>query len=266
MFGGMFEKIFEKPIASALKKELKSVNPIKSEHLKSGIKPIMACVGTIDEFKQNENERIGFFEKMVSKDIPNTRNINYYGSHEELIDQGFKNSSDYSYVISKVDNSDKFSKSFKNCTGVIVTGCDKETGKNISFLSHQDPKYFLNEDFNKNKFTKDLREQLLELKQKSVNGTIDAIIFGGNYFKEKDYSEFRENYFNSIKLLLKEIKGILGFEPVVIVGPKTKEGGKEDDVFYDNDNRLLYMIRPNVGDATTESFLPSDMEKQKKKW
>lgn len=262
----MFEKIFEKPIVSTLKQEPKPVNPLKSEHLKPGIKPIMACVGTIDEFKQNENERIGFFENMISKDISNTHNVNYYGSHEELIDQGFKNASSYSYVISKIDDLDKFSKSFINCTGIIITGCDKKTSKNISFLSHQDPAYFLGKSFNKNKFTKDLREQLINLKEKSVEGTIDAVIVGGNYFKEEDDRNFREDYFNSIKLLSKEVKEILGFEPVVMIGPKIIKSGKKDDVFYDNDNRRLYIIRPKVGDATTESFLPSDIENQEKRW
>jgi hypothetical protein len=39
-----------------------------------------------------------------------------------------------------------------------------------------------------------------------------------------------------------------------------------DDIYYDNKERRLYIVRPDVGNATTESFLPSDIEEQRKKW
>ncbi len=88
------------------------------------------------------------------------------------------------------------------------------------------------------------------------------MIVGGNYFKDLD--DFSENYLGSIKLLSAETIKVLGFEPVVITGPKIVSG--RDDIFYDNKNRRLYIIRPEVGNASTKSFVHGDIEKQKKEW
>lgn len=208
-------------------------------------------------------------------DDQHNRNVNYYGNPDELNKQGFKNPEFDSYVISPIDSLNKFSKSFKNCTGLVVTGIDKETGKNISFLSHQDPAYFLYKK-DSSKFVKDLREQIEKLKKRCLDGTIDAVIVGGNYFKnDKQFQEgylnsirkqFQEDYLNSIKLLSQETENILGFEPVVMTGPKTNPGGGRDNVFYDNDHRRLYIVRPKVADESTKSYLPSDIDKQEEKW
>lgn len=103
---------------------------------------------------------------------------------------------------------------------------------------------------------------LNEIKERSVEGTIDAVIFGGMYIK--DWVRIQKDYLESVKLLTTEIKNILGFEPLVITGPKTVLGN--DDVFYDNEHRRLYIIRPEVGDESTKSYWPSDIDKQKKKW
>ncbi|OGM98048.1 MAG: hypothetical protein A2915_01325 [Candidatus Yanofskybacteria bacterium RIFCSPLOWO2_01_FULL_41_34] len=69
----------------------------------------------------------------------------------------------------------------------------------------------------------------------------------------------------SIQLLSEQAQNILGFEPVVMTGPKTRRGGY-DNVFYDNNNRRLYIMRQQVGDETSKSYLQSDAENQKKKW
>jgi len=226
----------------------------------------MACVGTFEQFFNEDNLENGFLKEMETRrNSHNIHNVDYYGKHEKLIRQGFKNAGEYSYVISNLDSLDKFSKSFRDCTGIIVAGQDQKTGKNISFLSHQDPQYFLSKETNKNEFIKDLKEQLINLKENSVDGTIDAVIVGGNYFKGRDKKEFRQNYLNSIELLAGWVKEILGFEPVVITGPKTGEGGYEN-IFYNNNGRHLYIIRPKVGDSSTEGFLLKDIKKQEKKW
>mgnify|MGYP001616859372 CR=1 FL=1 len=241
-------------------KSTESKNPLKSEHLKEGVRPIMAGIGTRNQFMSHSGAEKIIFER-ADTDTSGMHNVDYYGNPEDLAEKKFKNAGKYSYVISPIDNSDKFSKSFLNCTGRVVTGQDKNTGEDISFLSHQDPAYFLRET-NRNVFLSDLRQRLNELKEKGAEGTVDAVIIGGNYLPNN--AEFQKHYLESIKLLSEETLKILGFEPVVMTGPKTTPGA--DDVFYDNKNRRLYIMRPEVGKASTESFVQSKIEEQEKKW
>lgn len=244
-------------------KEEKPLNTLKSEHLKEGVSPIIACIGTPEQFKEGEVNFQEIFSNSLSNENSNSnRNVDYYGQPDELKRQRFKNAGYHSYVISSIDSSNKFSGSFKNCTGFIATGSDKETGKEISFLSHQDPEYFLKNIPSFEKFVDDFKKQLLELKERCANGTIDAVIVGGNYFNERP--EFRDNYLTSIGLISKEVRTILGFEPVVMTGPKTVSG--KDDIFYDNDHRRLYITRPEVAKESTKSYLPSDIDSKERNW
>ncbi|HEY4523363.1 MAG TPA: hypothetical protein VJK04_00625 [Candidatus Paceibacterota bacterium] len=246
----------------------KSKNPIKSEHLKEGVGAITACVGTPDQFRDPKDPTRRSSIEIMQNELE-AHNIDFYGEPKGLAKNNVKNAGGGSYVISLIDNKDKFSNGFKNCTGLVVTGIEKQTGRNISFLSHQYPLYFLGNDDNRVRFTRDLEERLEELKGKCADKTIDAVIIGGNASiwslrYQKEYSE-------SIKLLSEEVRKTLGFEPVAITGPKTDEGTDEDmmftdDVFYDNARRRLYIMRPVVGNATTKSYLPSDLENQRKKW
>lgn len=231
-----------------------SPNPLKAEHLKEGVRPIIAAIGTPDDFAA------GLFYPYRAI---NSDNVNYYGSGKYFNNKGYKNAGPETYVISTIDTSNKHSERFANCTGLVVSGIDKETGENISLLSHQDPDYFLSQfrPENKDKLVEDLTERICELKARSVDRTIDALIVGGNYLEDED---FKEKYINSIKLLAKICKEILGFEPAVITGPKTGSG--RDHIFYDNKNRRLYIIRPEVGNESTKSYLPSMIEEQEKKW
>lgn len=73
--------------------------------------------------------------------------------------------------------------------------------------------------------------------------------------------------------MAEEVRNVFGFEPVVITGPKALPDDPTgmafynyDSIFYENNARRLYIMRPVVGDATTESFLPSEIAKQKDKW
>jgi len=90
---------------------------------------------------------------------------------------------DNSYVISPVDDTDKYSKSYRNCTGLIVTGKEKGTGKNISFMSHQSPLIFSWKM--PSGFQEDLAKQIQEIKDRCEDGTIDAVIVGEFMQKSK---------------------------------------------------------------------------------
>lgn len=241
-------------------------NPLKAEHLKEGVKPIIGAIGTPEQFEGSDGpEREAFEDPSVNQDIDNNRslNVDYNGNPDTLNKLKFKHMGRGSYVISPIDGSDKFSRRFKNCTGLVVSGIDKETGKEISFLSHQDSDYFFDGDKKHQTFTNDLRERLEELKSKCVEGTIDAVIMGGDYIAGS-YPRYREDYVESIGMLGKITKSILGFEPVVMTGPKTGPG--PDHVFYDTHNRRLYIERPEVGKESTKSYLPSEVEEKRKDW
>ncbi len=244
------------------------INPLKSEHLNEGIKPIIACINSMSE--EEEEKKFGKFRELVYSDnTRGIRNVDFYGDPKELANNGFKNVGEGTYVISAIDDANKFSEEFKNCTGVFVTGQDKNTGKDISFISHEDPWFFVEQKEGTKTFTEDLRAQLLEMKNRCVPGTIDAVIAGGNYFKQVNEDEpytkrYRDNYRSSIEILTKEITDALGFEPAVIIGPKARGGG--DKIFYDNAERRLHIFRRNTGDETSESYIPRDFEKKTKEW
>ncbi|MFA6565670.1 MAG: hypothetical protein WCT48_02915 [Candidatus Paceibacterota bacterium] len=237
-------------------------NALKSEHLNKGIKPIIACVDTYDNM-----EDLGEFEELLfSDDTREVESVNFYANPEKLAEKDFKNAGYQTYVISAIDNTDKFSKTFGDCTGTVVTGQDKETKEDISFVSHEEPNFFTKE--HPEKFSEDFRLRLQEIKKRCIPGTIDAVIMGGNYYVDVVGEEFdnnhRDNYRNSIDILSKEISDVLGFEPPIITGPKLSGG--EDHILYRNGQRRLHVLRPQTGKASSESYLPKDFAEQEKKW
>jgi hypothetical protein len=237
------------------------VDTLRSEHLNEGVRPIMACIGTREQFLGHPGaEKAAFSYTELTPD--GTTNVDFGANPTDLKEKAFKNAGWHSYVISTIDDSNKLSKGFYNCTGVVVTGIDKMTGENISFVSHQYPGVFLDENGGKNVFVNDLKSRIQELKSRVVDGTIDAVVIGGNYLFHNE--EDKERYRKSIQLLAKEFSDVLGFEPVAMTGPKTDFG--KDDIFYDNKNRRLYIMRPDVGRGATKSYMPNQLAEQEKKW
>jgi hypothetical protein len=215
-------------------------NVLKSEHLKEGERPIMACVGTLEQYLENGPDEVDAIEH-------ESRDVNFFKDPQDLAKSKFKNGGFNTYAISPLDQLDKFSTGYIDCTGVVASGRDKETGEYISFLSHQSPAYFLDKDkFSTEKFKRDLKESLDELRKRSEEGTVDVAIVGGNH----------SNYKKSVDLLANEVKNVFGFEPVDIAGPNHFGGG--DKVFYDNKNRRLYIIR----DLALPSEYKNDPQKQ----
>lgn len=243
-------------------------------HLKDGFKPIMACVGANSDFMTSETPN-NILRIMNGVDLENAHDVDYYAKQETLQERGFKIPEKRSYVISPVDALDKFSKSFVNCTGLLATGKDKKTGEDISFLSHQDPTFFLSLN-GRDEFVADIGERLRELRNRSVEGSVDAVILGGSYYTEPDLSpkgskyngKFNSDYIESIKLLAAEVEKSLGFEPIVIIGPKVAARPEydTDNVFYDTKNRRIYIAREKVGLPSTSGFAPKDISTFEKEW
>lgn len=255
---------------------VKTIDVKKYEHLKEGVSPIMACVGTIESFEEDKK----MTELLLEKQVAGVQNINFESKIEELKKMELGNDGRNSYVISQINNLDKYSKKFYDCTGLVVAGIEKGTNQKISFMSHQNPEYFLN---NKNeKLSEALRKKIQTIKDRCEDGTVDVVIFGGRYAKVREFRKsdpdrdiFIKEYLESIKYLSKIVKEKLGFEPLVITGPKTFPGG--DYAFYDTEKGKLHLARTktNKNDITNpetdefnaaQSFTPDEIDERSKKW
>ncbi|KKQ88182.1 MAG: hypothetical protein UT09_C0002G0020 [Parcubacteria group bacterium GW2011_GWF2_38_8] len=248
--------------------------PNKHEHLRSDIKPIIACMGSrighsVSEYGKyiNPQEVVQAFDIYRTKPLENVEEIDYAVDPEILKKEGFKSGGwgggMGTYVISPVDSKDKFSKDYYDCTVLIATGLNKKTGENISFVSHQKLSSILGKE--KKIFVNDLEESLDEIKNKSIEKTIDVGILGGNY-AENDY--YKENYIKSIELLKQRVFKKLGFYPEVIIGPKTIRGS--ETIFYKNESKKVFVSISSPDDITSSSFTPGfnskDLRKKKEGW
>ncbi len=177
-----------------------------------------------------------------------------------------------SYIISPIDSRDKFSLKYVECTGVIICGVDKETGENISLLSHQNPNFFL---FDKDlSFFKDIKEKAKDLLEKCEPDSLDVVLFGGKFSDSDnatDIEEAKDNvdkllYIKSIKYISKVLFDILHIEPTVISGPKFSLGF--DHAIFINNTRRLHIFR-NVIDSKPdfiESFDSGNVIELAQKW
>jgi len=247
-------------------------NPLYSEHLKKEAKPIMACLGTFRDFEISADETSKRLIHPNDNHSDYCEDIDYYAKSSDGKNIGSKTCGESTYVISPVSSYDKMTRYLYDCTTVVAAGRDKYTEEEISFLSHQDPFVILPKGRYCGQFICDLMDSLFQMKKRCEEGTIDIVIAGGNYFVNnlfnshdpKVMEESREIYKKSTSFLSKIVLRIFDFEPVIIVGPKTTD--RSDALFYVNKWRRLYILRPEVGNAATESFLPQDILIQEGKW
>lgn len=236
-----------------LRQEDEAVTPEFSgpEHLSEGIRPIMACVGTYKEYGD---------ELSKLEDIKTVgENLDYFASADDINKNEFRSAGWQTYIMSKISERPKFTEKLFDCTSLVAVGREAESNKEISFLTHQNRYEILG--YSREKFVRDLRYQLEELKSKCLKRTIDVIIAGG-HFRHGDPSEYQR----TLETLNAAVKEVLGFEPIV-VGPKSLS---KDDIFLDTQNRRLYVLRPNPAGHKVllhnEVFKPSDIGEMKKKW
>jgi hypothetical protein len=242
-------------------------NTLRSEHLSEPKEPIIACIGTGASYL-NEKRKSEFNMKADDKE---TLFVDFRGDEQNLAELHIASHEEQSYMISSLDGKNKRSEEYVNCTGVAAVGREKISGENISFLSHQCPKWFLLSDKNKEIFLSGLEKILSEIKERCQKGTIDTVIFGGNYVAgDSMNSEYtKQRYIESIETLSKAITDVLGFQPVVITEPKPFSG--EDDVIFETNTRRLFLRRPQKNATAkdtirSESFLPEDIQKKRSEW
>lgn len=208
----------------------------KQEHLEKEFSPIRVCISDTDSLTEET-----------------LKNINNIKTNGELVKMG---------NLSGLNETSKYSLEYQYCTGIIMVGVDKETGKQISFMTHQSP-FHIAED----SFKKILIESINELNQRSKSGSIDAVIFGSRSDSLNDTSIYK----NSIINLNEICKNQLGFEPIILTGPNistvNKISDRCTDIYFDTESRRLDLVRPKqVNDKLNESFNASEYSEQEKEW
>jgi len=258
----------------------RQINALKGEHLKSSELAIVECLHNREDMDEKSEKYFREFEK-------NAEFIDFKSRTEKFQSEITGDTKEVgTYTISSVSNTDKYSKDFLDCTGVLFVGTGAEFGKNISFMSHQNPDALFHNTEVREKFKIELNDKIDTLIKHCLPKTVDVVIFGGNDKKEDIsdillndfsfdmnkinenyddiYSDKNENYRKSIKFLNHIISIKLGYSPVVISGfnDKYNENNNSATVYFDNDKRQLHIVRPRQDTVNNESFLASDVEAQ----
>ncbi len=245
----MFEVFSEAGKKKPEGEKAKEINPLHNEHLAEGVRPIMASI--VDSYDRDSQSTEAMLRIMNRGE-----NVDFFwlpeSSRDTMVSPDKK-----TYIISGCDDKDKFSQNYIDCTGVILVGTQRDTEKQISFLSHQDPKAISGKY--QDRFRRDLSKRINELKELSADNSIDAVIFGGQDIWFKKYKE-------SVKLLSEICQKVLGFEPVVLAGPNTRILKGDTDIYLDTQNRRVYLDRPEQRKDSNQSYLPSQYDLARQKW
>ncbi len=238
---------------------------------KEGAGPIMVSIRkAVDQPGLTTEQKIELEKarNFIVKNFTNNKeaiNVDWQGNPAYIREQNFKSLGEKTYVISPLDERKKFSLGLYPCTSLVVSGTDKVSGKNISFITHQPPWIMM--DHGQNHFKENLDKLLMEVSSRCQAGTLDAVIVGGNFEEDNPNNpaksrSIRDQYFFSVDFLNTEVKSMLGFEPVVVNGP-SEQARRKDDIYFDTDERRLYLVRESVN-HDVGSFTPSQIDHNKK--
>lgn len=219
-------------------------------HLEGGVKPIIVSLNVIyktDLETQNTISDIVIGGERIDYDTSikyrNENNIAHFDQHE--------------YVISAVNENNKYSENYYRCLGLFAIGTHAKTGKNISLLMHEDP-YFTSNDIlapERENFLLDLQMRLKQLKEICKPKTIDAIMYGGNQYN-------LQNYPDSLKDIADASKLELGFTPTIVVEPSGD--WLPTCVYCDTANRRMYFVQARQTDNNLQH--PKDFKSVYKKY
>ena len=159
--------------------------------------------------------------------------VDYYGSMFFFLINNIQTNGTMSFCISAIDSKDKESRGYASCTGVLVTGVSKSTGKNISFLTHQNVNNFYLEG--ESLFIRSLKNRLEKMRIFSKEGTLHAVIFGG-----WNFGQYIPDYRRSIE----QLQSVIDYScsiPAPVVSPKLTRS--TDSVYFENDTLNLFIKR-----------------------
>lgn len=192
---------------------------------KTELRPDIPQIQTLEEFSEEDIEDPLWLDFQSGDDA-----------------EGIKSAGEETYVISPVTEQNLFSDKYLNCTGVVGIGRDKASGKEIAFISHQDPEYFLNKgpEFTE-RFESDLKTTLSELLILSEDNTVEVVVFGGNIDSTDPASKKTVDYAQSLGVLNSVIRNVIGREPTVIKEPNNGRGAVDITVL--TQTRKIAIVR-----------------------
>jgi len=201
--------------------------------------PIVACVGSEESFDTGDRERLASLGAEI---------VDYYASAELVRSREQRSGGANTYVISSISDTNKKSEEFRDCSSLVLIGKERDSGNNISILTHQDPSFLFGRRHGREAFVHDLDEVLASFASRTEPGSVDAVIVGGNSFKESidrdDQSPevYEKRYIDSVTLLGERVRTTFGVDPRVIAGPNMNAG--DTSVILDTHRRRLYVCRP----------------------
>ncbi len=149
------------------------------------------------------------------------------------------NEDNFSYVISPIDPQNKESYDYTNGLGLVVIGKDKETGENISILTHHPARAVFDG------LQRILPPTLRAFLSKAETGTIDAAIFGGVVDGPGSPSEQEYDFMSDF--LRTQVKDVFHIEPTI---PLFASRLNNVDALINTKERRLYIIQPPLYDRT----------------
>jgi len=109
--------------------ENNSANNERPSYLAEGVKPILACIGTREDFMEDPGLTENLWYWGESKD---NILVDYEEEGQTLDYKNIKNAGKKTYALSEIDDHNKFSLKYKNCVGIVVSGKDILTFLNNS--------------------------------------------------------------------------------------------------------------------------------------
>ena len=180
--------------------------------------------------------------------------IDYYKNNKYVAKNNLESSANNSFVISKLDSSNKYSKWYVNCTWIVAIGESKETLENISFLTHQNNIWFIRDKQKKDLLFKEkLIKSLEELIEKSNEWSIDIVILW--WRNDENFEE----YIETIEFLDKIIFQIMWFSPSVVWWPSIDLKAWNKDVIVNTKGRNTYLFKEYSNVYENINFVASNV-------
>jgi hypothetical protein len=243
----------------------------RPSYMEAPFEPILATVEDLENISEESSESL---QKIFSSKNNNTMVKYEFHTREELSEGKVMQSSvptDSGYVMSRVDTNNKFSLGYRNCVGLIVTGTTHD-GERVSFLTHTNPGVF-GQQHDYDEYIASLRGNLMELKNRCVIGSIDAVSFGGNAFFDDNSESFIDTEFNAAddyriatEITASTVNDILEFTPHIAEGPRIKKGydyeSYEQKAFFNTQTRHLHILVTGGAANSGKSFEVSELDEE----
>lgn len=181
-------------------------------------------------------------DRFENTDAP-VEKVDFYESPSSQDERGQRNGGEQTYVISTVSEHPKYSDNYLSCTGVIIMGRDRETGKRLSLLTHQD--VLLPSEIIRN-FISDLKDAATEMYQRIDPASLSVGFVGSHPFFSEEYNAMC----NEVKKILKDV---VGKEVTIISDPIW--GGTA--VFVDTEAGLVHVAAGSLQETSKKEPKPT---------